>query len=479
MSPRSSVPPAIAFVLFVCLWVGLSIALKVTAADSAAYTSDLYDYHQALRNTAEGAFFRSYIYGNVMGDHGYLVLLLLFPVYLFLPSAGFWLLVVVTSLVAGLSTLLIRTILSQQGHPHSNVLAASLLLFPGIWWLTHEPIYGFHPDTLAAPLLALAAVGYAGRADGSTYAGKRIAMVAFTLFALLKEETALLAIIFALPFIADPPSRRRGLRLAMIAVVTAGLSFGVMAVSRTPFNRGNSTLIASWIERIVPWPGFSDAFPALVPLLIAGLLTILTLFGWRKWDVVDKAVALVVAAKIASLALVWDHLPEFSWHLAIPLAGGWFFLFRYLHDHAGWSGGAASAFVIAALLSATACVDGVWLIHYREMLQGRRVQAREAASARAAFAPVMERGVVSVPPYDLHAWRNDSATVLPRGLTLSPRGISDYVVTGAESLPTELEPFRRCLATTARTPARVLYARTGYCPFEDDRKLFDQLAGLP
>lgn len=461
------------FIAVVCLWSALAIALKVSAANAGAYTSDLYDYHQGLRSTVEGSFFRSYIYGNVMGDHGYLVLLLAIPVYLISAEAGFWLLVTATPLVMASSAILLRTILAEHGHPRSDLLAGSLLIFPGIWWLTHEPIYGFHPDTLAAPLLALMATGFG--AD-SRKRGTRIAFIAFIAFALLKEETAVLATIFAIPFILKPGSRRMGVALAAVGSVTALMAFGVMALSVTPFNRGNSRLITAWLEGISPWPGLYEALPQLLPVAIAAMLATAMVIFWRKRDPVATGVGLVVAAKIASLALVWQHLPGFSWHLAIPLAGAWLLAFRFMLEA---TDRARIAVAFSVLVAGAACVDGLWLVNYRDVLRSHTARTGDAEEARESFLPHMEDGVVSVPLHDFHAWRDHPSTVLPRGVTMSPRGISDYVVTETGPMPAELLPFRTCLDKTTATQSRILYSRTPACPFSEERRVFDHLVGLP
>ena len=79
MRPTSHQQARSLFLLVTLVWFSLAIALKIAAANSGAFTSDLYDFHSALRSSAEGHFFRSYVYGNLMGDHATLLLTILIP----------------------------------------------------------------------------------------------------------------------------------------------------------------------------------------------------------------------------------------------------------------------------------------------------------------------------------------------------------------------------------------------------------------
>ncbi len=471
------------FLALIAVWAGAAVGLKVAAASAGAYTSDLYDLHIALRNTVKGEFFRSYVYGNVMGDHGYLILFLLLPLYWLAPVKSFWVLVAVTPVVLAASAIAIRVILELRGHPFPRLVAIALIGFPGVFWAVHEPVYGFHPDTLALPLFAVAAVGITTRGPRSYDFGDWVGLSAFALLVLLKEEFALLGVIFAIPFLVRRISRRQGVRLALIAGGTAIAAFGLMTVARTPFNRGNETLVRSaWDRLMTLGSDTGQAMGVMIPLVVGVLLASAAFVFQRRLETTDLSVALVVAAKTASLTLVYDQLPSFTWHLVIPVTAAWYVLYRVSwllrgqeRKHAiRYIAGSATLLVFGVLV-----VDVPWYTGYSAGLEQRRTSNDAALTAFDSFAPTVGEVVVSVPLYDIHAWRNHDATFLPRGLTLSPRGISDAMVTDTGGPPPDLAQLLSCFELTDSTPSRELYLRFADCGMSSDRDLFDRTVGLP
>jgi hypothetical protein len=115
-----------------------------------------------------------------------------------------------------------------------------------------------------------------------------------------------------------------------------------------------------------------------------------------------------------------------------------------------------------------------------------------AQSAFTAFERTVGNLVVSVPAHDIHAWRDREVTPLPRGVTLSPRGISDAVVTESDGIAfttqgvfdmhqvrTDTVFLTECFTLLAVTEMRELWVRTADCGLGDDRRLFDETVGLP
>jgi hypothetical protein len=361
--------------------------------------------------------------------------------------------------------------------------------------LTHEPIYGFHPDTLAGPLLVVAAVGLGGWGSHRSDSGDRLGIAAFVLFVLLKEEMGLLGLLFAIPFIIRPASRRLGIGLIALAGAVSTAAFAVMAMTRTPFNRGNETLIGTAVDRLTMEQGLAAAIGVGLPLVAGIALVAVVLACRRRLSAADLAVALVVAAKVASLGLVYDQIPSFSWHLGIPLTGVWYALYSV-----GWLlprlGKRPAAWVIAGtttmVLTGVLLVDISWYSGYAPGLQDRRANAVSALAAVDAFAPLVGDRVVSVPAHDVHAWRDRAVTALPRGVTLSPRGISDVIITEAGGMSfTYFGPFQissewtgtmflsECFALQETTGSRELYVRFADCGLNADRELYDEAVGLP
>jgi len=98
------------------------------------------------------------------------------------------------------------------------------------------------------------------------------------------------------------------------AVSTA--AFAVMTMTRTPFHRGNDTLIATAFDRLMMDRGLTAAIGVGLPLVAEIVLFAVVLPSRRRLFAVDLAAAPVVAAQVASLGLVYDQLSSFGWHPA-------------------------------------------------------------------------------------------------------------------------------------------------------------------
>jgi hypothetical protein len=466
------------------IWGSAALLLKVNAAQSAAYTSDLYDFHMGLRSTVDGHFFRSYVYGNVLGDHAYLFLLGLLPAYYLNDSGAFWVLVLAApvSMVAGL--LAIRATVGMRRHPYPNLSMVALLAVPGLFWVIHEPVYGFHPDTLAAPLLLVAAIGLDGTGSRERDVGDTMAWIAFVAFVSLKEEMALLGVFFALPFLLTRPTRSVGTKLATVSTITAVLGYLVVRSHRTPWTRGNGALVEAALVRLggPAWGWDGWVWSILVPASGAVLLG-LGLFRWRRHlSKSDLAIGSVLTAKILALILVFPSLPGPSWHLAIPIAAVAYGTYRStqflsrveprLRRPVAFAG-------LLALLSLVLAIDVRWYSSYRDLLDRRAVAGQAAESAHQELAPIVGAGVVSVPPYDLHAWRDHAAVALPRGLHESPPGIADAFITERRELPADLHVMMACFTPRPSHGPRLVFLKTGDCGQDDERAAFDAISGLP
>lgn len=472
------------FFAVLAVWVTIAAGLKLSAARSGAYTADLYDFHQSLRSTVDGEFFQSYVWGNVMGDHGYLFFFLLLPLYWIDPAQAFWALVVVGPLTIGAASWIIRSVLVRRGHRHPSPIALGLVAFPGMFLLAHEPVFGFHPDMLAGPLLAVAAIALSGRTIRLQGVEVWIGIGAFFLFALLKEEMAVLAVIFGIPFLLDRGSRRLGQLLTGTGVVVAVGSFALIEAARTPFNRGNTFLLRSLLDELrlaIQLPGVSrpDVLYILVPVTLGAALVYVILVNRRRLMTVDISVGMVVAAKLVTLALVYPYLPGLTWHFVIPLTGAWYALYRFSSLLPELKRNARVSILsgtLALLVSAVLLVDVRWYSGYSSLLEERRNNAADARVAMESFAPIVDNHLVTVPIFDIHSWRNGDVVSFTGGGRLSPSDISDFIVTSSEGLPPDL---RMCFELRDVAASRSLYVRRPDCPANNNRQLFEHIGDLP
>ncbi len=190
-----------AFVLAVALGLAAFVCwLKVGSLDAWRYTSDLFTYDQVLAETLAGHFGLEYTYGNTFGDHAYPFLLLFLPLKLLLGKRMVVALLLLPP-VAYVVTTVAAYILARRGgaDTHTSLVASFLLILPwGIVQGLYARRYGAHPlDELAgcfAIIMALAFRLTETRRSGWTTAAYLVTVLAFVS---LKEETAVLGIVFA------------------------------------------------------------------------------------------------------------------------------------------------------------------------------------------------------------------------------------------------------------------------------------------
>jgi hypothetical protein len=124
-------------------------------------------------------------------------------------------------------------------------------------------------------------------------------------------------------------------------------------------------------------------------------------------------------------------------------------------------------------------IDGRRLPDYLDLLAFRREHAADAVAAAEAFAPLVGNGFVTVPAYDIHFWRQGTVVAEPRGLSLTPRGVSDAIVAVRDGPVPGLAGFRDCMALVSETDARALYLRSTDCNDQGDRAVYEDLMGPP
>lgn len=440
------------------VFLGLTVAaaaafafIKLRSLYLWQYTSDMFMYDQIMALTLDGHFGLEYTYGNQFGDHAYLIILALLPVKLLIGRHMVALLTALGPLSYGLCAVLVYLAMRRTTGPRRALLPGALCLAVpyggrGIFEIT----YGCHFDTFSGFL----AVGFAALlvwrrqrvADGGPTRGLTVAFAAvYLFFFLLKEEMALLGVVFFAVLLAW---RRDRFALVCFAVSLAGFlaDYAFMSLCKTPFNRTNSELVRFLFERIERDGFFGVLFNSktveywTVIAIFTLIYGVLFALGRRR---APEALALFVAG-LAKLA--FSFLPEdadmTSWHnfpgvamltgaVALQLGEG-------LRDDGfrpRWIGWALGGGLVAAAVALFAARELPFLLEVRrshahiekrvtpEMLAQRRERLREikARIDRDKIVAINGRTVVD--------WVDGFRfTFFPRGVYFQPLGVADYIV---------------------------------------------------
>lgn len=154
---------------------------------------------------------------HAFGDHFSLILYLLAPLYWLWDSPKVLLLVQALGLAAGAAPVygLARARLRSPGL--ALLFALGYLLYPALHWMS---LYGFHPDTLVAPLLLMALWAVESRRQALFY-------VTIVLALLCRETTGLTVLALAV-YAAFRMGWRAG--AATAALAAAGLAMSCVVL---------------------------------------------------------------------------------------------------------------------------------------------------------------------------------------------------------------------------------------------------------
>ncbi|HVT04172.1 MAG TPA: hypothetical protein VHL58_12460 [Thermoanaerobaculia bacterium] len=438
------------------LFAGCLAVMKVALLRNWQYTSNLFVYDQMLENTLRGHFGLEYTNGNQFGDHASLAILTLLPLKAIL---GRWmpaLLVVLGPAIFAAAIVTWFAALSRRVGRLPALLATICVALPlrGGSALV-EQVYGCTLDFASGYLaIGFASIMWSGAlfdAPGPSARDRSLFFFFLTTFVLVKEEMAILAVVF----LAVILFRRLGSRLTVFSLVAVlGVLLAdaaVMWMSASEWNRGNGTLFGQTFHRIAGGQllsllhGSSFRAWATVGIGSLALLTIAILTG--KGDPVAVALFSIGSLKLGSSVLVEDF-DLTTWHNApavCMLTGG---LILQLASTVGMHR-------MRLLLGSAALASGLAFLLYD---LPELVEIQTASPERASYVAqscrdleqlrllVPLRSVVAIDGLTSVEWSDGHRfSFFPRGVTNSPRGIADYVVLerpATREFSIQLEEFR-------------------------------------
>jgi hypothetical protein len=323
--------------------------LKSDSLHAWKYTSDLFTYDTVLQETLRGHLGLEFNYGNTFGDHAYIFLLLLLPLKLLLQNRMVELLVWLCPAAGLLSTVvLFFAVRNLKGSLTAVWIAgASLLSFGLAYRGIYEDLYGFHPDTFSGYMavgFSACLIWYHARREIQRHSALQLVVfwIFFLLFISLKEEMALLGILF---FIICVIFERNILHLTALCISLAATAaeFTFIKFSQTDFNRTNEALFSSLLNGIrnkglvffflKPFSSGQLVLVSYWPLLLSCIVAFILLF---KYSLKKNyyALALFVTGLIKLLFSL--SVPDFDltkWHNfpgVVMLLAGLFWQLSYL-----------------------------------------------------------------------------------------------------------------------------------------------------
>ncbi len=456
-------------------------AVKLKGLAEWRYTSDLFTFDQMLQQTLHGRFGLEYTYGNQFGDHAWLTMLALLPVKAVAGARMASILLLLGPLTFALGVL--AFFITSEATDAVAAAAASLimLLYLGFGEGLLETIYGFAPDiiggfaalTMAAALEAtLERRRTIGRGAGGLF------IVAALVFILTKEEMALLAILFFSVLAMD---RRIGLwRSSAVRwlAVSAGVLVGdlvLIRICQSPWNRTDLALIRGLIHRafsgqltLLLASAGARPYVAFVAGSVLCFATVCMLAG--RVQPVAQALAAMGFAQLAFSLSVSDF-DLTTWHNypgVTMLTGAMLIQWRAARAPgvASRKRALAGLFVYAALLvelSAMAMVNGPRLWQkWRTDTARRAVVTVWNGEISALQSHIGRSNVVSIEPETAAAWTDGfRIAFFPRGVSMSPAGIADYVVLSKRSAAASRLPEFEMISSTSTF---VLYRRIALAP---------------
>lgn len=455
--------------------------MKLKGLAEWRYTSDLFTFDQMLQQTLHGRFGLEYTYGNQFGDHAWLTMLALLPIKAVAGArmAGILLLLGPVTFALGVLAFFI----TSEATDAVAAAAASLimLLYLGFGEGLLETTYGFAPDLIggfAALAMAAALEATLERRRTISRGAGRLFIVTALVFILTKEEMALLAILFFSVLALD---RRVGLWrvsavrwLALSASVLMG-DIVLIRICQSPWNRTDLALIRGLIHRA--WSGQltmqlasagARPYVAFAAGSVLCFATVCMLAG--RVQPVAKALAAMGFAQLAFSLSVSDF-DLTTWHNypgVVMLTGAVLIQWRSARDPAVAirKRALAGLFVYAGLLvelSAMAMVNGPLLWRKWQTDTERRASVTVWNGEISALQSHIERSrVVSIEPETAAAWTDGfRIAFFPRGISMSPVGIADYVVLSKRSAAASRLPEFEMISSTA---TYVLYRRVALAP---------------
>lgn len=409
-------------IVFTIFTFSFSAALKVFRLENLQYTSDMFSYHQMAIETLNGNFGFDFTYGRHFGEHFFGWHILYTPIVWLTGDNSIYVYLLSGPIFFLIASLFVYKFFKVNSK-NENFPWIALLLFStqySVLQYLQEPVYGFHFDTLAG-FMFIVLVCVLDREKYNFFSPLFLAL--YLLLISIKQEFSAIAII--LWFVMCLSERKRVYQMHFfIAILLFLLQMWVIEMSASTFNRTPEGLILR---------SFGEIFTNLNDLIFK---TIGTNFIWFALS----GIAIISAyffvppnkLKLISILYIAGGLKILT---GTMLAGD-----PFLHT---WHSAPAISVITFAFLLVCANVPRIqrslliltmftasfWMyITYLppNLQQTSNSQKKTAIMELKKRVPKDE--IVAIQPYFSRLFLDRRYTFFPRGISMSPQGISDSII---------------------------------------------------
>lgn len=467
---------------FILLALALLIAatigtLKIGALKTWRFSSDLFTHDAMFRETLRGHFGMEYAYGKQLGDHAYLIYAFFLPLKAILGQHMATAMTLFAPITMVLTGIFVYGCVTKFADRAKTVAVTTILLFTVCAIRgPFEHRFGFHDDTLSGYLAVILAAILLLRQHIPTRQNAAAAIVVACVLALLKEEMALLGIIFftALAILNRFFKDRRDpivLPCLLLCTVLFVLEMCIIHNSRTPWNRGNDTLIKQMLDEIKRLGIFRFLFAAEKIEYWITISALLIVFGicCKFAGRINRIAAALALTALAKLAFAWS-LFDFdigTWHNFPAL----FMLTGAIALQTIEMQNRKAVTAVVALFIATFIAREIPHAFYQH--RQNRLAAIERDRLRPSLLDVMQHvdrsKVASVPRWTAYEWPKYRVSLFPRGVTERPEGIADQVILLRRDPQPETD-VPKAFTLVYQNRRYRLYRRTGFLPGEEQSR---------
>ncbi len=407
----------------------------------------MFSYDTVIQENARGFWGLDFTWGNIFGEHAYFILVLLTPLKFLLQTRMIYVLLVLGPLFYSISAIVFFFV-SRLFISTTNAFFLSLIYLFGFAYTfrgLHEFFYGMHPDTLAGYLAVAMTATLIWREYNQSQNKKSTfqtlgAVIFLFLFLVLKEQMALLAIIYfgIVYFFSRTPFHRN---MAICSLLVFGVGFAVIKLSQTPFNRTNEALVSNIIQSIRenglqillinPNDTVFRLYPYWFVIILSTVLFVIMLrFSKQRNPYVFSLFTIGLVQFFFSLSipdfglLEWHNFPALVMISSALLLQ---FLFIDIPER-------ELSFSLLGVLSISLfCLIAFEIPYVNAQLLENTDRKQEIKTFAAEFTgqimkEVDPMKVVSLPLFAVKHWGGYRYSFYPQGVTLSPVGLADYIV---------------------------------------------------
>ena len=445
------------FPVLIVLATILICLIKIQSLLSWRFTSDIFSYDTYLREIVTNKKLVEFVYGNLLGDHAYLNLFLLIPLKLILKSNFIYFLLIINPLLFLGSAVSVFNVLKNKLNPTLTFLGASsyLIGFGIAYKGLSERIYGYHPDLGSGFLLIIITCILIQQAETRNISSTVWIFILGILYLSLKEEMAILGLIFFL-ILYIGTKQKRFFWLTVISLVFIGLDFYIINYFQTSFNRTNTNVL-SILSSNIQTHGLRSLItnPRGRQVNVLGYWGFIILssiiFHWR-WYKIRKLNPYLLGLYYAGLIKIGTSLflLDFdltSWH---NLPGAFMIGTSILLDITTNNRGKDQVkitFMIRILL-----ISLILFFAFESLFLFRQVNENFRRAPKASVytkeikllsQDIPKERIVSIPMNAAMSLIDNRFTFYPSGISIGPIGIADYAIIPVNNSHLYADPYDR------------------------------------